>query len=140
MSSVEESAQDFNEVVKTIRRDDPRYAQGAYYFLRHALDYTFKKMHKQGRLANTHHVTGQQLLEGVRDYALEQYGPLAREVLEQWGITCCRDFGNIVFNLVECHVLGKTEEDKPEDFDGVFDFDEAFEQPFRPSWRPERTT
>ncbi|MFP4167027.1 MAG: Minf_1886 family protein [Opitutales bacterium] len=127
---------DFNEVIRTIRRDDPRYARGAYYFLRQALDFSLNDFHKKGKLDQTNHLSGQQLLEGIRRFALKQYGPLARCVLEHWGIRNCRDFGNIVFNLVESRVLGKTEQDKPEDFDDGYDFETAFEVPFRPSLKP----
>ena len=111
---------DFNEVIRTIREDDPRYKRGAYYFLRQALDYSLKELHKRGELDRTNHLTGQQLLEGIRLFALDQYGPMARMVMEHWGIRECQDFGNIVFNLVECRVLGKTEEDRPEDFSGGY--------------------
>lgn len=123
----------FNEVINTIRRDDPRYARGAYYFLRQALDFSISEMRKQGELDKTNHLTGQQLLEGIRLFALDQYGPMARSVLEYWGIKNCRDFGNIVFNLVECQVLGKTEDDCPEDFDNGYDFKMAFDMPYKPS-------
>ena len=123
----------FNEVINTIRRDDPRYARGAYYFLRQALDFSISEMRKQGELDKTNHLTGQQLLEGIRLFALDQYGPMARSVLEYWGIKNCRDFGNIVFNLVECQVLGKTEEDCPEDFNNGYDFKTAFDMPYKPS-------
>jgi uncharacterized repeat protein (TIGR04138 family) len=132
---VNDPSQDFNEVVRTIRREDPRYARGAYFFLRKALDFSLKDFHKRGELDASNHLSGQQLLEGIRRFALNQYGPMARPVLEHWGIRNCRDFGNIVFNLVECRVLGKTESDAPEDFDGGYDFAEAFDAPFRPSVR-----
>ena len=124
---------DFNEVINAIRKEDPRYARGAYYFLRQALDFSINKMRKQGELAQSNHLTGQQLLEGIRLFALDQYGPMARVVLEYWGIKNCRDFGNIVFNLVEFQVLGKTDEDSPEDFDNGYDFKTAFDQPYKPS-------
>lgn len=124
---------DFNEVINSIRKDDPRYARGAYYFLRQALDFSIGKTREQGGLTKTNHLTGQQLLEGIRLFALDQYGPMARSVLEYWGIKNCRDFGNIVFNLVECQVLGKTEEDCPEDFDNGYDFKKAFDLPYKPS-------
>ena len=127
---------DFNEVIRAIRRDDPRYARGAYYFLRQALDYSLKHMHKRGELNKSNHLSGPQLLEGIRMFGLEQYGPMARTVFEFWGIHTCRDFGNIVFNLVECQVLGKTENDKPEDFDEGYDFAEAFDAPFKPRGKP----
>ena len=75
---------DFNEVINVIRKEDPRYARGAYYFLRQALDFSINKMRKQGGLAQSNHLTGQQLLEGIRLFALDQYGPMARLVLECW--------------------------------------------------------
>ncbi len=127
---------DFNEVIRTIRQDDPRYARGAYYFLRQALDYSLKELHKRGDLDRSNHLTGQQLLEGIRLYALDQYGPMARTVLEHWGVKKCDDFGNIVFNLVECRVLGKTENDSPEDFSEGYKFEEAFDGEFRPQMAP----
>lgn len=125
-------SRDFNEVIRAIRKDDPRYARGAYYFLRQALDYSLKTLHKHGQLDKSNHLTGKQLLEGIREYAIDQYGPMARPVLEHWGIRECRDFGNIVFNLVECKVLGKTDQDNVEDFSGGYLFKAAFDQPFKP--------
>ncbi len=127
---------DFNEVIRTIRKEDPRYARGAYYFLRQALDFSLKEMHRQGALDRNNHLSGQQLLEGIRLYAIDQYGPMARSVLEYWGITKCRDFGNIVFNLVECRVLGKTDQDSPEDFNEGYSFKDAFDTPFLPVLKP----
>jgi len=127
---------DFNEVVRTIRKDDPRYARGAYYFLRQALDYSLKEMHRKGELDKSNHLSGQQLLEGIRLYALDQYGPMVPTVFEYWGVNNCRDFGNIVFNLVSCRVLGKTDQDSPEDFNDGYDFKEAFVQPFLPEAKP----
>lgn len=124
---------DFNEVIRAIQKDDPRYERGAYYFLRQALDYSLRELHKRGDLDKSNHLTGQELLEGIRLYAIDQYGPMARTVLESWGVKECRDFGNIVFNLVECKVLGKTDRDSPEDFAGGYTFTAAFDRPFRPS-------
>jgi len=129
---VNDPNRDFNEVIRMIRKDDPRYKRGAYYFLRQALDYSLKELHKDGKLDRTNHLTGQQLLEGIRLYAIDQYGPMARTVFENWGVRECRDFGNIVFNLVDCKVLGKTDQDRPEEFDGGYSFSAAFDKPFRP--------
>jgi len=129
---VNDPSRDFNEVIRTIRKDDPRYQRGAYYFLRQALDFSLKELHRSGDLDKTNHLSGQQLLEGIRLYAIDQYGPMARTVFEEWGIKNCRDFGNIVFNLVECKVLGKTDRDCPEDFDKGYSFRAAFDMPFRP--------
>ena len=127
-----EAQLDFNEVIRTIRKDDPRYARGAYYFLRQALDYSLKELDKRGELDELKHLSGQQLLEGIRLYAIEQYGPMARSVFEHWGISECRDFGNIVFNLVDSRVLGKTDKDNPEDFAKGYSFRSAFDRPFKP--------
>lgn len=129
---VNDPSRDFNEVIRTIRKEDPRYARGAYYFLRQALDYSLKELHKRGELDKSNHLSGGQLLEGIRMYAIDQFGPMARPVLEHWGIHECRDFGNIVFNLVECKVLGKTDQDSVEDFASGYHFSAAFDKPFRP--------
>lgn len=72
------------------------------------------------------HLTGQQLCEAARRYALQQYGYLARTVLGTWGIRSTRDLGEIVFNMIDIGQMRKTRSDKREDFDGVYDFDEAF--------------
>jgi uncharacterized repeat protein (TIGR04138 family) len=69
----------------------------------------------------------------MRQYALEQYGPLALTVLNYWGIERTNDFGEIVFELIEFKVLGKTENDQLDHFSDLFDFKEAFEKPFHPS-------
>ena len=95
-----------------------------------------KSLHEEGQLEQGNHLSGQQLLEGIRLYAIEQYGPMARSVLESWGVKHCSDFGNIVFNLVACRVLGKTESDSPEDFNDGYDFEAAFDLPFRPEAQP----
>ena len=78
------------------------------------------------------HVSGQQLLEGIRAHALEQFGPLTLMVLEEWGVRRCEDFGELVFNMVENSLLGKTENDSRDDFKGGYDFNEAFRRPFLP--------
>jgi uncharacterized repeat protein (TIGR04138 family) len=121
----------FNEAVLQIVAADPRYDRDAYQFVREGLDFTIK-LHKKDATAAPQHVSGQELLTGIRQFALEQFGPLAKTVLEHWGIRRCEDFGEIVFNLVEKGVLGKTEQDSRNDFKGGYDFDEAFVLPFRP--------
>lgn len=136
ISAVNDPNRDFNEVIRTIRKEDPRYARGAYYFLRQALDFSLKEMHQKGVLDKSNHLSGQQLLEGIRLYAIDQYGPMARSVFLYWGIVECRDFGNIVFNLVECRVLGKTDQDNPEDFNEGYKFKDAFDSPFLPQQKP----
>lgn len=122
---------DFDSVVSAIREEDPRFSRGAYHFVQQGLDHTIKSLKDKERESN--HVSGQELLEGMRDYALDQYGPMAFTLLQHWGVTRCEDFGDIVFNLVEKKVLGKTEHDSKADFAGGYDFREAFLDPFLPS-------
>ena len=76
------------------------------------------------------HVSGKELAEGIRDYALQEFGPLALTVLRTWGIQRTEDFGELVFHLVEAGKLGKTEKDTRADFAHVYDFDEVFARPF----------
>lgn len=121
----------FMETVSEICRKDPRYRPDAYIFIREALDFTTKALKKMNR-GPSKHVSGQELMEGVRRYALQEYGPMALTVLQTWGITRTDDFGEIVFNLVESGKLGKTDEDTREDFANGYDFRMAFENPFLP--------
>jgi uncharacterized repeat protein (TIGR04138 family) len=123
---------DFQNAIEEILRHDPRYDRDAYYFVRDGLDHTIKLRRKSAH-GTERHVTGQELLEGIRSFALQQFGPLTRTVLEHWGVKRCEDFGEIVFNLVEKGVFTKTERDSREDFKGGYDFEEAFEKPFRPT-------
>jgi uncharacterized repeat protein (TIGR04138 family) len=121
----------FEKAVDQVRAKDSRYAREAYMFLREALDYTRKLVAKDGR-GRRRHVTGQELLGGIREYALSQFGPMAITVLNEWGIHTCPDFGEIVFNLIDAGWLAKTKEDSKADFAGTYTFDEAFRQPFLP--------
>ena len=129
------ASKDFDEVVALIRKEDSRYQTGAYHFVRQGLDHTLKHLKKEPE-DDARHVTGQELLSGIRDYALQQYGPLAYTLLDHWGIKRCEDFGDIVFNLVEWGVLGKTENDQREDFSDGYDFRDAFLRPFEPRHKP----
>jgi uncharacterized repeat protein (TIGR04138 family) len=133
--------QDILKIVASICREDPRFDRKAYEFLRLGLDFTVKEMRRKdpGRLEKTRHLTGPELLEGLRLYALDQFGPLAKTVLNSWGVRTCQDFGDIVFNLIEYNVLTKTESDKREDFRNLYSFEEAFVRPFQAS-RPNRGT
>ena len=128
------NGKDFSQVVDLVLKDDSRYGKGAYFFVRKALDYTVKNL-KGDEERTSNHVSGQELLEGIRKYALDQYGPLALTVLTNWNVRKCSDFGDIVFNLVDFGVLGKTEQDQREDFLNGYDFKEVFLQPFRPKSR-----
>ncbi len=112
-------------LARILKRDD-RYTEDAYIFIREALDYTVRK------LEAPRHVSGGELLDGIREYALREFGPVAKRVLAEWGINESVDFGHIVFNLVNEGLLGKTDQDSIEDFMGGYDFESAFIQPFQP--------
>jgi uncharacterized repeat protein (TIGR04138 family) len=126
---------DFAEVVDLICKEDTRYDKAAYFFVRQGLDHTVSALKKNdpSRAQRSQHVAGRELLEGLRVHALEQFGPLAKTVLESWGVSRCSDFGEIVFNLIEYNIFSKTENDRREDFANIYDFDEAFVKPFQPA-------
>ncbi len=119
----------FEEAVERSCRQDPRYQAGAYDFVREALHIAVKR-YRGGDEAQ--HVTGKELLEGVRDYALKEFGPMALTILNLWGLHHGPDVGNIVYNLINVGYFGKSEGDSLEDFDGSYDFKVAFTQPFLP--------
>ena len=104
------------------------YPPEAFEFIQQGLGYTVQKLHgpKSSPKANRH-VTGQDLCDGLREYALVQWGFLARTVLRRWNITSTLDFGRIVFALVEVGQMQKTDDDTLEDFKDVYDFRSAFE-------------
>jgi uncharacterized repeat protein (TIGR04138 family) len=121
----------FQQAVEALVVKDPRYAAEAYFFLREALDYTVKAVgkaeHAPGRMR---HVTGAELCEGIRDYAVQEFGPLAHVVLDTWGVRTTDDFGELVYNLIAAGKLGATDQDKKSDFSGVYDFADAFVKPY----------
>jgi uncharacterized repeat protein (TIGR04138 family) len=129
-------AANFERTVEALIQRDPRYQREAYEFVREALDYTQKAVAQRVSPDAVRHVTGQELLEGIRDYALQTFGPMAMLVLNDWGINACEDFGEIVFNMVECGLLAKTDQDKREDFRGGYSFEDAFRKPYLPRNKP----
>ena len=108
---------------------DDRYTLAAYLFIYEALVFTQKRLQRDdpNLEAGRRHVSGQELLEGIREYATRMFGPLAPTVFRSWGLKATDDFGEMVFNLVEHQLLGKTDTDRREDFADGFDFDTAFE-------------
>ena len=122
----------FEVELEKILAHDPRYHRDSYHFVREALDHTRKMLAK----SESRHVTGQQLLEGVREYALAQYGPMALSLLEEWGVRQGEDIGEIVYNMIEIKLLAKTDEDSRDDFKGGYDFQDAFRRPFLPTRQP----
>jgi uncharacterized repeat protein (TIGR04138 family) len=114
------------EKFRLLLKNDRRYDPEAYNFLYEALDFTLKSV-VTPRTRSNQHVSGQELLEGVRRYAIEQFGCLAGMVLYSWGLKTTSDIGEIVFNLVEYDLMGKQESDSKLDFLNVYSFDEAFD-------------
>ncbi len=131
-------------LMEVIQRD-PRYAYEAYEFLFHALHHTQKMLGREppqpaeGETESEsqpppadqrHHVSGRELVLGVRELALREFGLMARTVFSQWGIERTDDFGEMVFNLVEAGLMSKTDQDTREDFRAVYDLDQALVQEY----------
>lgn len=106
--------------LKRVAAEDGRYHVNAYRFVYEALDYTVKQLERK------RHITGRELLEGIRNLALEQFGALSIMVFGIWGVTKTEHFGHIVFNLVHAEMMSRSEDDNPEDFVDVYDFHSAF--------------
>src|SRR5213592_522601 len=121
----------FAEALESIVASDTRYQREAYIFLRDALDYTTKQQ-KKAKGTTVRHVSGPELLDGVRHYALKEFGPMVLTVFDNWGIHTSEDIGNMVFNLIGAGIFGKTEKDSIEDFRNIYDFKEVFVKPFAP--------
>jgi len=131
------------QAMRDLLIEDRRFKIEAYQFIREALQYAHEHMvsmpvaaqqdDDELRLTDEHnprHVTGQQLCEACRRYALEQYGYLAKIVLANWGIHRTSDFGELVYNLIRIEQMRKSESDRREDFDDVYCFETAFEPEF----------
>lgn len=117
---------DANERIEQAIREDGRYPPEAYEFLHRGLEYATRMVHGDEPAEGPRHVSGQQLCEGLRGLALEQWGPLARDVLARWNIRATRDFGEMIYFLINLGMMGKQDSDRREDFHEVYDFDQAF--------------
>lgn len=142
----------FEEVLEQILASETRYHRDGYIFIKDALEYTHKMLEREGRRRTEkgatlmeregqnrveseqqQHVSPQELLAGLRELALETFGPMAATVLEEWGIRSCHDFGEMVFIMIEHKALKRTEKDTRADFDSGYDFYEAFLKPYLPA-------
>ena len=113
--------------IEQIIAEDGRYPLKAAQFISQALHYTVEKNHPEvAKTGGKRHVSGSQLCEGIRELALKRWGMLARSVLGRWNINCTRDFGEIVFLLVNNGLMQKEPTDSIDDFNDVYDFAEAF--------------
>ena len=124
-------AMQFEQSVQRIMGRDRRFDPQAFFFVKEALDFTLQRV-SGGNGGQARHVSGKELLEGFRDCALEQFGPMAATLMEEWGVRRCQDVGDMVFLLIEEQVFGKQESDRREDFCGDFDLMKSLAAPFLP--------
>jgi uncharacterized repeat protein (TIGR04138 family) len=122
----------FEEALAQILIENPAYPAEAYLFVREVLEFTSRSLKKPAR-GPARHITGVELSDGMRRYALQEFGPITRTVLASMGINRTEDLGELVYNLVNYGFLGKTDEDRKSDFANGYDFHEAFDRPFLPS-------
>ena len=118
------------------------YSPACFGFIRDGLAHTVEMVHgnpadqtmlELGLVEDSRHVCGRELCIGLRDYAIERYGMLAKSVLNKWGIHYTRDFGKIIFAMVDAGLMRTTDEDTIDDFDSIFEFDDVFSDPSRTS-------
>jgi uncharacterized repeat protein (TIGR04138 family) len=115
---------DLETAILDLAEKHGRFRPAAYHFTLQAVHFTVDRVQREG--AGPRHVTGREVLDGIRDLARSRFGPMAKTVFEQWGVGRTEDFGEIVFQLVEHGILGKTEEDQLSDFARGYDFEQAF--------------
>ena len=124
---------DFLFEVDRVADLDGRYAKEAYLFIYDALKHTVESLGKSELPREQRHISGIDLLRGISEFGLSQFGPLTKTVFEYWGVNKTEDFGRIVFNLVEAELMSKTEDDSLDDFIDVYDFE------FELDWRRRRS-
>ncbi|MCA9319382.1 MAG: hypothetical protein KDB53_01540 [Planctomycetes bacterium] len=115
------------EIFQSLVDQDGRYQREAYAFTLEAFNHTMEQRRRDGLVG---HIDGADLCEGIRDFAERSFGYLTRTVFSQWGISQTRDFGEMVFAMVEAGLLSKQEGDTIDDFEDAYDFDEVFERSF----------
>ena len=113
--------ENFVEIVEKILRNDLRYPAAAYEFINDSVRFTIRKLQRDTRSRRERHVCGAELIQGVADYAVQEFGPLAWNVLEEWGLVCGSAIGDVVFNMIRSGLLTASENDSREDFNCVPD-------------------
>ncbi|MFO1066590.1 MAG: Minf_1886 family protein [Pirellulales bacterium] len=131
-------AEKIHPIIELLQQDQ-RFHLEAYQFVREALAYAQDVLKMPHPVAHEgdRHLTGQQLCEAIRQYALDQFGFMAKTVLNSWGVYSTGDFGEIVYNLIRIKQMKKSESDRREDFDDVYEFDSAFDPVFELSGNDE---
>lgn len=119
--------------IQAVRRRDRRFSRHAYYFVLDALDFTMTQLGREQLTGEERHVGGRELLIGLKEYASDQFGPMAALVFERWGVRRSSDFGEIVFNLIDAELLSRRPSDSRLDFADGIDFRETFAEKHRQS-------
>jgi uncharacterized repeat protein (TIGR04138 family) len=119
----------------TLCREVPHFAYEAYEFVCEAVTFTMKRL---GRAKNDkeeptpdQHVSGAELLRGLCDLAIREFGMMAPVVFRRWGIRATDDVGQMVFNLIKVELLSKSDRDAPEDFHDLFDLQQTLTEGFQ---------
>ncbi len=116
-------------------REDPRFSYEAYEFVCDAVTFTQDRLGRAGSESDEEddedrHVCGAELLRGVCDLAIQQFGMMAPVVFRRWGIRSTDDVGTMVFNLIKVQRLSKSERDAPDDFRDLFDLHQSLADGF----------
>jgi uncharacterized repeat protein (TIGR04138 family) len=111
---------------------DGRYSPEAFRFLFESLDWAQRLAGKENAQGADRHITGQELLAGMREHAKHAFGPLAAQVWRAWGVARNRDWGEVVFLLVDARMLARRDTDTREDFADETDFEREFVTSYRP--------
>ena len=119
------------KTIEQIARSDGRYHPGAFRFVYEGLGSTVRKLRDQNQYEQIGHITGESLAKGLGELAIEKWGRLARTVLENWNVHNTRDFGNIVYLMIENQWMSAQSSDNIKDFDNVYDFEQVFEKQFQ---------
>ena len=121
---------EFYTKIEKIRQSDLRYSSDAYEFVNDAVLFAVEKYERRGA---TKHISARELLDGIRDFALMEFGPMAYEVFTEWGIIDSAAVGNIVFNMIEQGILSSSENDSIDEFQNAVDFKTELRTPFLPN-------
>ncbi len=113
--------ENFIEIVDKIIAHDVRYRAGAYEFVNGAVSFTIRKLRRESKSREERHVSGEELIHGVAEFAVQEFGPLAWSVLEDWGLVSGAAVGDVVFNMIRNGLLTASENDSREDFNRIPD-------------------
>ena len=120
------------KTIEEIAKDDGRYSAMGLKYVHDGLGQIVQKIREsRGYDPEPHHISGQELAMGLAELSIERWGRLAKMVFQRWGIKCSRDFGEIVYLMIDNEWMTAQETDAIEDFDDVFDFETLFEKQFK---------